>query len=151
VKFFLRIYQSSQGISKFETKYFLFPTLISLGVKSILQLFSALPILSETICDNHNLIIAYLHLIFIGILTFAILGILKTEKLIGVHKRRDIVELTLLAFGFLFSEITLIYPSLSIWLELPFLQNYYELLFVFSCSILVGTTILTIRIKKLIQ
>lgn len=148
VKFFLGVYRSDSSWLKPEIKLFLLPALIGLGIKSILQLFSAFPFLSDVICNNHNLIIAYLHLIFIGILTLALIGLLKINELISINKTLDKVGLGLVLFGFLFSEIVLVYPSLSMWFGLPLLLNYYYLLFAFSCLILVGTIVLTIRIKK---
>lgn len=44
--------------------------LIALGLKLLLQLFSAFPFTTDFICKAHPLIISYLHLVFIGFITF---------------------------------------------------------------------------------
>jgi len=121
---------------------FLFVGLIAFGFKLTLQLFSALPFSTDIICNAHPLIIAYLHVVFIGFITFSLLGLIFHNKLVSIKNGRLNWGFFILLIGFLFSEL---FIALSIF---PFWNSFisgivnFHLIFSFSVVMLVGVLIL---------
>jgi len=101
-------------------------TVASFTVKNLLQLLSSVPYLAEFALGNRNTIIAYLHLVLIGFVTFAILFLILKMGYFRSGLRLQI-GLLMLIFGFIISELILILPdynrlSLIILLTMAFIQ-----------------------------
>lgn len=91
--------------------------LLMLGVKLVLQLLSALPWATRLAMAFPDLIIAYLHGTFLGVISLVLLVLLAQWG--GLKLGRGWITLYLL--GFLATEALLVYRGLCGWLEtLPF-------------------------------
>lgn len=109
-----------------EGKALMLITVASFTVKNLLQLLSSVPYLAEFALGNRNTIIAYLHLVLIGFVTFAILFLILKMGYFRSGLRLQI-GLLMLIFGFIISELILILPdynrlSLIILLTMAFIQ-----------------------------
>lgn len=81
---------------------------LSVGLKLILQLLSALPWASHLAYAQRNLVIAYLHLVFIGIITFFLLAWAVQQGFI----RRSDLAIGLISLFFVLTESGLVAESL---------------------------------------
>lgn len=112
-----------------------------LVVKIVLQLFSAHPYFAELAFTHTDFVIGYLHWVFLGLVTLALLGFLKMAGLLAVSKPALIIYLT----GFILSEALIFYKGISIWLGLPFFIEYFRILFVISCLLPLSVGIILFR------
>lgn len=123
---------------------------MALGVKFFLQLLSAMPQLNKFIFSSHAIIIGYLHLFFIGFITFSILGLIL--RINQCHAAPKIIHTAtiILIIGFAASEILIVLPTL-ISRSIP---HYYILLFGASTLMLVGIlvyTFLSLKTRRVSQ
>lgn len=79
---------------------------------------------SNPIFSNPDLLIAYLHLNFLGVISIGLLYFLKVDNLLKIHKFSVFVYL----FAFLSTELLIVYKGISVWLNLPFFDGYFQLL-----------------------
>ena len=122
-----KIFSEASGFFKVA----LVVALSSLVIKSILEVAASTPVLSEMVFNNQNLIIAYLHLVFIGFVTMFLLSFFN---LIGFLSPGwfQYLGLALFLSGFICSEVLLVYPGTAFFINLPPLDNYFYLLFLSS-------------------
>lgn len=88
-----------------STKILLGSALLSLVLKTVLQLVSAIPAVARLASDVRFFVLAYLHLVLLGLVTFYLLAWLVERKLIAEYRP---VFLYSLLFGFIVSEIIMI-------------------------------------------
>lgn len=112
-----------------------------LVVKIVLQLFSAHPYFAELAFTHTDFVIAYLHWVFLGLVTLALFGFLKMAGLLTLSKPALIIYLT----GFILSEALIFYKGISIWLGLPFFTDYFKILFAISCLLPLSVGIIFFR------
>ena len=111
-------------------------SVISFLLKNILQLFSVLPLLAELAFNNRYVIIAYIHMVFIGFISFFLFGYLSHLGWYSLNSTIAKTGSVLLVIGFLATEILLITPTLSILIpELTFL------IFLFSTVMVTGISL----------
>ena len=120
---------------------FLYVGLVALGLKIALQLFSALPVSTSIICNTYPFVVAYLHLVFIGFITFSLLGLLFQFRLISTNAKNLHWGFIVLSVGFVFSELVIVLPVFGIFVSI----FVYYLVFFFSAMMLVGAVILVRR------
>lgn len=109
-----------------------------MALKLIMQLFSAHPYMADLAFRLKDLVIGYLHLVFLGIIITTLLAFLKYFKLLYIPK--SFVWLFLVAFAT--TEILIFYKAFAFWLGLPFFADYYIYLAVLSCLFPLATGIL---------
>ncbi len=97
--------------------------------KLIMQLLSAHPYFAQLATSLKNLVIGYLHLVFLGIVIPAMMAFLLYLKLMRLPKG----FLSLFFFAFAITEFLIFYKAIAFWWGLPFFADYYIYLAVLSC------------------
>lgn len=87
------------------TRVLMAVSVTSFVLKSILQLLSAHPEIARIAFEVRPFVIAYLHLVLIGVITFFLLAWYNENKLLQIR----LYTLSLLILGFLGSELTMIF------------------------------------------
>ncbi|MDF9801345.1 hypothetical protein OKW21_006654 [Catalinimonas alkaloidigena] len=122
--------------------------LISLVVKNILLLAEALPFVANLAYAQRNFVIAYLHLNFIGITTFFLLGWFVQEHWLILSNFWQQTGIWVFIMGFILSELALVLQSLLNINGLPGFNHFFELLFYLSLIMPIGLGLLFISQKK---
>ncbi len=79
---------------------------IGLALKMVLQLASAHPLVADMAYENRHLVIAYLHLVLVGVISFGIIAWYLEESL--VRNKPSLMWIVFLLLGFILSEATLV-------------------------------------------
>lgn len=118
---------------KIETQYLFSIALIAISIKILLQLISVVPAVSDLAFGYRSIVIAYLHLVFLGFTTLSIFGFLVYHGYISTTKRNKIA-LASLCFGIIGNEVILMIQGLASlkYIVVPYVQ---PLLFVMSAII----------------
>ncbi|WP_375605171.1 hypothetical protein [Flavobacterium davisii] len=124
--------------------------LLAINFKFILQIGLLIDQLKDFVCSNRTIIIAYLHLIFLCIITFFLLAFMFIEKMIP-SKKVTVLGLGIFFIGVILNEVFLFsqgcLPFFSIYL--PFTN---EVLVYISLLMLIGVLLMVIsqinNIKK---
>lgn len=115
------------------------------SIKLIVQLLGSTPYFANMTSNNINLIIAYLHWVFLGIISPSLLLLLHYFKLINL----SIKALNIYILAFILTECFIIYKGIVIWLQVDLISYYYEYLIGVSCLLLVAIlNIYRIQFKK---
>lgn len=93
----------------FTPLYFLYCAWLAFAVKLLLQLLSAWPTIAQLAYTNRSYIIAYLHFVLIGVVTFFLIGWLFITHRLGFTKTMLIFICTTLTTGFVGLEVVLIF------------------------------------------
>jgi hypothetical protein len=128
------------------SKYLWIMASIAFIMKIILQMLSIIPYLSHFAFGFRPVIIGYLHLSFVGIISFFILGYIN-EILRSTHKHVDGGGIVVFAIGFLIQELVLMLQGLEA-MEIEPLP--YANIILFACALLmaIGLIWITIGIMK---
>ncbi len=133
-----------KGSSKLA--YFTLKTIgILFFVKLAMQLVGAFPIFSKLATSNIDLVIGYLHWVFLGVVSISIFFFLQHFKLLKMSRK---VFLTYL-FGFFTTEFLLFYRGALVFLPLKYLGNF-NIYLVLVSGILLGA-IAVIFIKQFLK
>lgn len=97
---------------------------ILLAVKSDLQLLSSIPFFARLAFQNIDFVIAYLHFVFLGVVSIALFAFLVQTGLLKLSRKWYLLYL----MAFLLTESLIVYKGLSIWLKWPLFENYYLIL-----------------------
>lgn len=122
--------------------YFLFIfSFLSFSMKIIFQMASAFPVLAEIAFQIRNFIISYLHIVFIGFVSFFLIAFLisKNEFLLSKWYKTGLV---LFVSGFIASEALLYIQGIGILSNLYVLPAYTRMLFWVSMPMVIGTVFL---------
>lgn len=122
--------------------------LMSLVVKNILQFAEAVPLVADLAYRQRNLVIAYLHLNFIGITTFFLLGWFVQQDWLILSKFWQQTGMWVFIIGFILSELALVLQTLLNINGLRGFTQYFELLFYLSLIMPVGIGLLFISQQK---
>jgi len=114
--------------------YLLKTVLVLLFGKLIFQILGAFPNIAETISNNLDFVIAYLHWVFLGVVTISIIAFLHHVKLLFITKKTYLIYL----IAFVSTEALLFYKGAVVWFGTSLLDNYYLLLFIASTIFLVA-------------
>ncbi|MGB8705308.1 MAG: hypothetical protein WCD31_09785 [Gillisia sp.] len=109
--------------------------------KISMQLLTAFPFFADLAFSHSDLVIGYLHWTFLGIISICLLSFLHHFKLLQFPK----FFFPIYFFGFVFSEILIFYKGASLWLGLPFIDHYFVILAVVSCTFPIAIGWLFIR------
>lgn len=127
--------KSSQFLLKVFITFFL--------IKLIMQLLGCIPYFSSSISYNVDLVIGYIHWVFLGIVSIGLLSLLSHFKLIKITKS----VIVLYIIGFLLTEFLLFYKGANIWLESDVTANYYH--YLIGASVLLFLSIMRLLILQL--
>ena len=127
--------KSSQFLLKVFITFFL--------IKLIMQLLGCIPYFSSSISYNVDLVIGYIHWVFLGIVSIGLLSLLSHFKLIKITKS----VIVLYIIGFLLTEFLLFYKGANIWLESDVTSNYYH--YLIGASVLLFLSIMRLLILQL--
>jgi hypothetical protein len=119
-----------------------------LTVKYFLQLAGSIPGIDSWVMANNGIIIAFIHLIFIGVVSFILLGF----YILGGWMRLTATSKTgILVFfsGFAITELVLVaLPSFSL-VGLFFEFHYFETLVAAAAILLIGSVLMAMEVKRL--
>ena len=113
-------------------------SLLSFSIKSLLQLLSAHPIIAQLAYEIRPFVIAYLHLVVIGTVTFFLLAWYIES---GLMKIKSPLSILMLIIGFVGSELTMVLSGISQFDSFHIYQT--QLLFLFSACLLFGIAMFT--------
>lgn len=120
---------------------------IALTVKLLLQAVSTIPLLSNLAFGFRPIVIAYLHLILLGVITLFLISNFLSLKIIQVTKL-ILAGIGLFVFGIIFNEFLLMVQGISAILEQSI--GFINELLLFAAAILfTGMLLLNLGIKKI--
>lgn len=135
--------------TKIARQFYLF-ALVSFALKMFLQVGTLIPQLGNAVFGDRPVIIGFLHLAFLGILTFFILAMLIEKRLLTVANK--LVKLPLIVFttGIFLNEILLMLQGLGILLNTN--DDIYKwLLWFTSIVLLAGAFMIAMARLKVIK
>jgi hypothetical protein len=133
---FRQIFSTSIGY------YFFMFWMGSFGLKLLLNAGTTIPQLSDEIYGDRPIIIGFLHLVFLGFVTFFILSTLIEEKIYFVRKLKWRIPLYIFSAGIFGNEIFLMVQGLGILLK--FNSAIYPWLLWFAAILLFTGSFLTV-------
>ncbi|GAB3013309.1 hypothetical protein [Spirosoma pulveris] len=113
---------------------------LSFGLKLLLQLLSVLPWATLLAYTQRNLVIAYLHLVFIGVITFFLLAWAIQQGYI----HRSVLAIRLITLFFLLTESALVAESMCQQAG-SYLPHIGEWLLIFSVGLWLGVCLIWLR------
>jgi hypothetical protein len=115
------------------------------AAKLVLQLIGSVPYYAGKFSSNIDFIIAYLHWIFLGIVTMSLFVLLKNYKLLKINK----VQMFVYFFAFILTESLLFYKGYVVYYSKILINDYYTYLFLASILFLVAITwLVLLQFKK---
>ena len=122
------------------TRYLWIMASIAFVIKIILQMLSIIPFLSHYAFGFRPIVIGYLHLSFLGIISFFILGYIN-QILSEIHRHISRVGVLIFATGVLIQEIILMCQGLEV---IEFERLPYANMILFYAAIVMGTGLIWI-------
>ena len=129
-------------------RYILGVMILALVLKLLLQLVSDFPAIAVLAEAHQVFIIAYLHLVFLGFATPALLYLIITNDFVYSKKRLS-AGLVFFIAGFTVSEFVLIWSGFIQAFQFPLISHLNQYLFFASSSLLVGSVIIFFSIKNI--
>ncbi|WP_339785511.1 hypothetical protein [uncultured Imperialibacter sp.] len=119
-----------------------------LTVKYFLQLAGSIPGIDGWVMANNGIIIAFIHLIFIGVVSFMLLGFYLLE---GWLHLTAVSKTGMLVFfgGFAITELALIVPPAFSLVGLSVQFPYFETLAGAAAILLIGSVLMALEVKRL--
>jgi len=139
-----RVFNDGSG---WPAKLFKFSFFLLL-VKFVLQLLSALPGAGEPAFVSREVIIAFIHLVMLGVVTPGLFGWLGFNSLIELNNKLTVRGIKIYLGGFVLSEVLLFYPSLVLWFRTPAIPYYSYLLFISTLALLAGVIMLNSCVRS---
>ncbi len=115
----------------------------SLAAKVFIQLVVVIPFIAVISYTIHNYVIAFIHLIMLGSITFTISALLLHQGLIPLNKIAKIGWI-ILASGFLLTEFILFGQGTLLWVAMGFIPKYHEILFGASILLPLGISFILV-------
>ena len=103
-------------------------------VKLFMQVIGSLPNFANSISYNTDLIIGYIHWVFLGAVSIALLWFLNYFKFIKLSNRSVLIYL----IGFTLTEGLIFYKGLVVWWQLSLLENYFWYLVIASSVLMIA-------------
>ncbi len=114
------------------------------AIKLVLQIIGTIPSVAIEVSGNKELIIGYLHWVFLGVISISILGFLNHLKLINLSKQ----SLVFYVIAFLFTETILFIKGIETWWNLSFFSSYLWVIALATILLLLSITILLLQVIK---
>lgn len=112
---------------------------VFLGVKLIAQFAGAFPAIAETVTVNIDLVISYLHWIFLGIISLGLLVVLNNYRLLKFSKSSFILYIS----GFFLTEFLIAYRGIGFRARLPAISDI-------SLYIVLASVLLLLAVGKIL-
>ncbi len=126
-----------------STQLLLLIAIVTLSIKFFMQLLSGYPLVADWLISTKPfIVIAYIHLVMLGILTVFFLGYFIQIKWLHLETTVSKIGIGLFLGGFLASETLLFGQGGLAILEYGMIPNYHSLLFTISASMPIGLIIL---------
>jgi hypothetical protein len=113
-------------------------------LKILIQTTLIIPEIAEIAFVIRNFTIAFIHLIFLGIVTIFMLGFGFYKGSFNIQKRSTQWGMGLILAGFILSELLLFSQGTMFWMQLGFIPYYYLTLFSVSALIPIGLLLVLI-------
>lgn len=113
----------------------------SLIAKVLIQMAVVIPFIAVISYTVHNYVIAFIHLIMLGSITFTISSLLINEGVLPFNKAAR-YGWSILALGFILTEFILFGQGSLFWMRIGFIPGYYEMLFGASALLPIGIGII---------
>ena len=126
------------------TKVLLRTSGILLAVKILLQLLTAIPFFAALSFSFPDLVIGYLHWVFLGVVSVALFALLTEAKLLALSKWIFWIYFA----AFLITETLIFYKGTAMWLGLPLASYYFKL--VAAASTFLPLTVGAMLLKNLL-
>lgn len=128
-------------------KWLLASSLISLSIKTIMQLTTSVPAMALASHSNRNFTIGFIHLAMLGVITGFLFVLLQAS---GVrHENRSWrYGLILLFSGFVFTELMLFIQGVLNFLSIGQLHGYSEIMFTGSILLPLGLALIIVSLLK---
>ncbi|MCW8982326.1 MAG: hypothetical protein OQJ83_13160 [Altibacter sp.] len=114
---------------------------VFLTVKLAAQCLGAFPLFAQRISSNIDLVISYIHWVFLGVVSIAILAFLKQFQLLRLSGFTYILYL----IGFLLTEMLMFYKGVLVWTNGRLFSSYHSLLSAASLLLLIAIAILFLK------
>ena len=111
-------------------------------IKTLVQSLIVIPDLARVSYTIRNFIIAFIHLILIGILSFLIFAIGLEIKFLRSNIKSFSIGMSFFIIGFLLTELILFVQGFMLWKTMGFIPYYYELIFFLSILLPLGVGII---------
>lgn len=150
VAFFIVLKPIFKGESLFTNNWIdwlFFMGLSSLIVKVCIQTAVAIPAIAEISYTIRNYVIGFIHLAMLGSISLTTVAILLKKNLLpsgGIAKAGWLV----LGLGFVCTELLLFGQGTLLWMEMGFINHYYEIIFAATMLLPVGLAIVIVGFKK---
>lgn len=131
------------NITRFQ-RSLLFMSLTFFCIKLILQILSSLPVFFDMYFLNHPLTIAYLHLIFLLVLSNQLLFFFINRKILREGKKLK-AGIVLFNAGIILTELQLVFQGVNLSFEIATINL---MLASYSLIILVGTLVIALSIRN---
>lgn len=136
----------------FKLKSPLIRALLILGIgsliaKVLIQMAVVIPFIAVISYTIHNYVIAFIHLIMLGSITFTISALLINEGVLP-HNKTARYGWSILALGFVLTEFILFGQGSLFWMRFGFIPGYYEILFGASTLLPIGVTIILLSFGR---
>ncbi|MDN5211769.1 hypothetical protein QQ020_06895 [Fulvivirgaceae bacterium BMA12] len=134
IYFFVRKWPDLQGkIPHFVGWLFKVVCLLFI-VKIMLQALSSIPYFAHLIHGILDLVIGYLHWVFLGVVSIGLFAFLHYFQLLKVPKTAFLIYI----IGFFLSEALIIYKGVAVWLQHALFDQYFLMLVIVSALIPLG-------------
>ncbi|HXC05094.1 MAG TPA: hypothetical protein VNZ86_10115 [Bacteroidia bacterium] len=124
------------------TLYLLEIALVAYIIKLTLQAVVVIPFVATLALTIRNYMIAYLHLMFLGVTTLFLLAYGIQQDCIRVKGPWGKAGVVAFGAGFVAMEVVLVVQGTLLWMGQGFMPFYYELIFAVSLFLPVGLTIM---------
>lgn len=145
------IYRSPEFIKSFSVavKGLFFLSATALTIKLLLQLGSTIPFLSHLAFGFRPIVIAYLHLVLLGVITLFIIGYIISDNYVTLNKKMY-VGVFIFTAGIILNEIVLMIQGFT---DLNYIVIPYssEILLIIATIMFLGLSLLTISQTKIIS
>lgn len=119
--------------------------LIFYSIKLVIQFIGTIPYFANLASTNIDFVIGYLHWIFLGVVSLALLAFLSYFKLIKLTKS----SIFLYIIAFLLTEVLIIYKGLVAWKDFYYPSNFpYFLVIISGLFLLVIAYVFVVQFKK---
>lgn len=133
----IRIWKIFHSESDQLTRFALLVCACAFAGKMLLQLITAIPDIASLAFTIRNYVVAYLHLIFLGVMTMFLIAWAGKYRLI-VFNKITAAGFASLITGFILMEILLVIQGTMLWTGMGFLSSYYEYIFTISIFLPAG-------------
>lgn len=129
--------------------YYIFCTIMSFFlIKIIVQSAVVIPDIAVIAYTIRNYILAFIHLLLLGVISTAIIGIAHHYNLINLNHSLSRKAIIVFGVGFLFTELLLFVQGTMQWASMGFMKFFHELMLGGSILLAVGITLLLISQKN---